>query len=125
METGKKYYTKEHLWIRIKDGDATIGVTAFGLKDLGKLVLVDLPSENDEVSEGDEIAFLEGAKGTYGLYSPVDGVISRSNEELLDRPELLNDQSDTTFILAIYNDDGFDTGQWLSEKEYSAYIKNL
>ncbi len=123
MESGKKYYTKEHLWIRIKDGDAHIGVTACGLKDIGKLVLVDLPSENDEVSEGDEIAYLEGAKGTFSLYSPADGVVSRINEELLDRPELLNDQSDTTFILSLYNDEGFDTGQWLNEKEYGAYIK--
>jgi glycine cleavage system H protein len=125
MDAGRKYYTREHLWIAVKDGNARIGITAFGIKDIGKLVLVDLTSENDEVSAGDEIAFLEGAKGTVSLYSPVDGVVAQVNEELLDRPELLNEQSGATYIADICSDEGFETSQWMNAREYDAYLQNI
>ena len=119
----RKYYTKDHQWIRIKDGSLYIGITSYGLKDIGKMVLIDLPSENEEVTEGDEIAFLEGAKGTVSLYAPCDGVVAEVNEDLLDRPELLNQKSDSTYIVAIASEDDFDKSELLTGDEYDAFIQ--
>lgn len=119
----KKLYTREHQWVKFKDGNIYVGITAHGLKDIGKMILVDLPSENEEVTEGDEIAYLEGSKGTVSIYAPFDGTIVEVNEDLLDRPELLNKESDNTFIVALYNEGGFDKPELLTGGEYDAYLK--
>ena len=125
MTAENKYYTKEHQWISFIDGIAQIGVTPYGLKDMGNLILVELPSVNEEVSKEDEIAFLEGAKSTLSLQSPFDGIIVLINQELLDRPEILNDQAETTFIVAICNNEGYDPSGFLNSDAYAAYLADL
>lgn len=122
MAPEKKFFTKEHEWIRIKEGKAYIGKTEFGMRDLGEMILIDLPSENEEVTQGDEIAYLEGAKSTVSICAPFDGIIAEINEALLDRPELLNRKCETTFILAIYNEAGYDTSECLNNDEYEDYM---
>jgi glycine cleavage system H protein len=122
MAADKRYFTKEHDWIKMKEGKAYIGKTEFGIKNLGNMILVDLPSENEDVMEGDEIAFLEGAKDTATIYAPFDGVVAEVNEDLLDRPEMLNKKCETTFILVIYNEDGYDTSSCMNNDEYEDYI---
>lgn len=119
----KKFYTREHQWVKFKDGNIYVGITSHGLKDIGKMILADLPSENEEVTEGDEIAYLEGSKGTVSLYAPYDGTIVEVNEDLLDRAELLNNHTEGTFIVALYNEDGFDKSELLTADEYDAYLQ--
>jgi len=122
MASEKKYYTKDHDWIRLKDGKAYIGKTEFGLRNIGDMILIDLPSENEEVTEGDEIAYLEGAKGTISVCAPFGGIIAEINEDLLDKPEHLNKKCESTFIVAIFSEDGYDTSECLNNDEYEDYM---
>ena len=36
-------YSKEHEWVKIEDGKATIGITNFAQESLGDIVYIDLP----------------------------------------------------------------------------------
>ncbi|MFU8839868.1 MAG: glycine cleavage system protein GcvH [Nitriliruptoraceae bacterium] len=83
-------YTDQHEWVRI-DGDVvTVGITAFAQDQLGDVVYVDLPTAGATVDQGQAIGEVESTKSVSDLYAPVAGEILSRNEELDERPELIN-----------------------------------
>ena len=50
MVPNDRKYTKEHEWVQIEDGVATIGVTDFAAGELGDIVFVEMPEVGDEMN---------------------------------------------------------------------------
>ncbi len=40
-----KYYTEDHFWLEVIDGEATIGITGYGVRELGDILSIRLPAE--------------------------------------------------------------------------------
>ncbi|MEU3770114.1 glycine cleavage system protein GcvH [Amycolatopsis keratiniphila] len=83
-------YTKEHEWLSVADGVATVGITAFAAESLGDIVFVQLPSVGDTVTAGEVFGEVESTKSVSELYAPVDGEVVEVNEATTDTPELIN-----------------------------------
>ncbi|ANN19384.1 glycine cleavage system protein H [Amycolatopsis orientalis] len=83
-------YTKEHEWLRVEDGVATVGITAFAAESLGDIVFVQLPSVGDTVTAGEVFGEVESTKSVSELYAPVDGEVVEVNEATTDTPEVIN-----------------------------------
>lgn len=83
-------YTKEHEWLRVEDGSATVGITAFAAESLGDIVFVQLPSVGDTVIAGEVFGEVESTKSVSELYAPVDGEVIEVNGATTDTPELIN-----------------------------------
>ncbi|QXV62395.1 glycine cleavage system protein GcvH [Amycolatopsis sp. TNS106] len=83
-------YTKEHEWLSVADGVATVGITAFAAESLGDIVFVQLPSVGDTVVAGEVFGEVESTKSVSELYAPVDGEVVEVNEATTDTPELIN-----------------------------------
>ncbi|KZB81388.1 glycine cleavage system protein GcvH [Amycolatopsis regifaucium] len=83
-------YTKEHEWLRVEDGVATVGITAFAAESLGDIVFVQLPSVGDTVTAGEVFGEVESTKSVSELYAPVDGEVVEVNETTTDTPEVIN-----------------------------------
>ena len=84
-------YTEEHEYILIEDGDvAVIGVTDFAASELGDIVFVELPEVGDEFSKGDTVGTIESVKAVADFFLPVSGEIIEVNADLLDNPEIIN-----------------------------------
>ncbi|AIG74724.1 glycine cleavage system protein GcvH [Amycolatopsis sp. NPDC058340] len=83
-------YTKEHEWLNVADGVATVGITAFAAESLGDIVFVQLPSVGDTVTAGEVFGEVESTKSVSELYAPVDGEVVEVNEATTDTPELIN-----------------------------------
>lgn len=85
-------YTKEHEWVR-DDGDVVrIGITDFAQDQLGDVVYVDLPAAGSEVDKDQPFGEVESTKSVSDLYAPISGVVRERNEDLEDRPELVNEE---------------------------------
>ena len=84
------FYEKTHEWLRADDGIATVGITDFAQGQLSDLTFVELPEVGRRVSAGDEVAVLESVKAASDIYSPIAGKIVEVNDELEDKPELIN-----------------------------------
>jgi glycine cleavage system H protein len=83
-------YTDQHEWAR-NDGDVVvIGITAFAQDQLGDVVYVDLPGAGAEVTAGQVFGEVESTKSVSDLYAPISGTVAERNEELDERPELVN-----------------------------------
>ena len=83
-------YTKEHEWVRIENDLGTIGITDYAQDQLGDLVYLDLPSSGAQVKQLDKLGEIESVKAVSDLYSPVSGEVVEVNQEVVDRPELVN-----------------------------------
>ncbi len=84
-------FTTEHEWIRI-DGDiATIGITDYAQEQLGDIVFVELPEEQENVEKGDTFGVVESTKSVSDLYVPLTGTVMETNDPLLDSPEIINE----------------------------------
>ena len=96
-------YTKSHEWLKEEDGVAVIGITEYAQDALGDLVFVNLPELGDEVTAGETFADVESVKAVSDIYSPVSGVIAEINEELLDAPELINENANDAWFIKVEN----------------------
>ncbi|GAA3575098.1 glycine cleavage system protein GcvH [Amycolatopsis ultiminotia] len=83
-------YTKEHEWLAVADGVATVGITAFAAESLGDIVFVQLPAAGEMVTAGEVFGEVESTKSVSELYSPVSGEVVEVNETTAERPEIVN-----------------------------------
>lgn len=87
---GDLRYTSDHEWVR-DDGEVlVIGITSFAQEQLGDVVYVDLPSAGAEMEQGQACGEVESTKSVSDLFAPVSGTVVERNEDLDDRPELVN-----------------------------------
>jgi glycine cleavage system H protein len=84
-------YTKEHEWVRVDGGTATVGITFHAQKELGDIVYVDLPKMGAAAEAGKTVGSVESVKAVSDIYSPVSGEVTEVNELLATSPEKLNE----------------------------------
>ncbi|RTZ71268.1 MAG: glycine cleavage system protein GcvH [Candidatus Neomarinimicrobiota bacterium] len=75
-------YTKDHEWVKIENGVATIGITDFAQGELGDIVFVELPEVGKSFNAGDTFGTIEAVKTVTDLFSPISGNIVAINEGL-------------------------------------------
>ncbi|WIV57457.1 glycine cleavage system protein GcvH [Amycolatopsis nalaikhensis] len=83
-------YTKEHEWLKVEDGVATVGITAFAAESLGDIVFVQLPEAGSTVTAGEVFGEVESTKSVSELYAPVSGEVVEVNGTTSDTPEVIN-----------------------------------
>ncbi|WP_373766103.1 glycine cleavage system protein GcvH [Jeotgalibaca porci] len=92
MAEQKTYFTEEHEWVQVVEGNTVrIGITDHAQEQLGDIVFIDFIAELGEVSKGDDIVTVESVKSVSDVYAPVSGTITKQNEVLNDAPETINE----------------------------------
>ncbi len=118
------YYTKEHIWIKIDNDIATIGITDYGQRQLGDIVFIDLPESDREVESGEVIASVESVKAISEIYSPVSGKIININEDLSNDPSIINsDPYRDGWICDIQMKDLSEVEDLMTADDYRAYLE--
>jgi len=85
-------FTKDHEWLRLDDGIATVGITSYAQEKLGDLVFVELPSVGAKFEMGAAAATVESVKAASEVYAPVSGEIVAVNDTLASEPGLVNSE---------------------------------
>ncbi|HTT09840.1 MAG TPA: glycine cleavage system protein GcvH [Burkholderiaceae bacterium] len=84
-------YTASHEWVRKEtDGTVTIGITDFAQEALGDVVFVELPEIGRKVAAEEACAVVESVKAASDIYAPLAGVVTATNNALVDKPESIN-----------------------------------
>ena len=112
------YYTNTHEWARVEDGNAYIGITDYAQDNLGEIVFVELPEEEDNVEANEVFSAVESVKAASDVISPVTGVIISVNDDLEDSPELLNEKPYENWIIKVKLEDENELDKLLNAKEY-------
>ena len=82
--------SKTHEYVYEKDGKYVIGLTDFAVEQLGDIVFVELPEVGSEFAQGDIFGTIESVKAASEIYAPVSFTVTEINEEVIEKPELLN-----------------------------------
>ena len=84
-------YSETHEWVRLEGDRATTGITDFAQNQLTDIVYVDIPEIGKKLKKGESLGVVESVKSVSDLYSPLSGKIVEVNENLKDRPQLINE----------------------------------
>ena len=84
-------YTKDHEWLRLEGEVAYIGITDYAQSELGEIIFVEVETVGETLQEGDVFGTVEAVKTVSEMFLPISGEILEYNEELTDKPELVNE----------------------------------
>lgn len=118
-------YSKEHIWVRVENGFAVIGISDFAQEELGMISGVELPDEGDDVEQDDSIGSIEARKTVAELYAPLSGTVRAVNHEVLDNPGLVNDDPyDGGWLVEVSLDDPDELKGLMSADDYIDHVEN-
>jgi glycine cleavage system H protein len=118
-------YHEEHEWARVKDAQATVGISDFAQDALGDIVFIELPKVGTTVKAGQQIGEIESTKTTSTLYTPVSGTIVQVNAELKDHPEIVNsDPYGKGWMLVIDLSNAGEIDSLMTAAQYDKFLAN-
>ncbi|QLH79514.1 glycine cleavage system protein GcvH [Halosimplex rubrum] len=116
-------YLDSHEWARVDDTSVRIGISEFAQDELGDVVFVDLPNEGDALTAGEDFGVVESIKAVSDIYAPVSGTVVAANDDLADRPELVNeDPYGDGWLIEVQLSDESELDDLLSAEEYRDQI---
>jgi glycine cleavage system H protein len=117
------HYTKDHEWISIEDGIATVGVTDFAQSELGDIVYVEVETLDEQIGISEVFGTVEAVKTVSDLFMPLSGTIIEFNESLEDEPEMVNeDPYGKGWMIKIKLDNPAEAGELLDAAAYKELI---
>ena len=118
-------YTKTDEWVRVEGDQATIGITDYAQDQLGDIVYIELPwDQGAQVSHETKFGDIESVKATSELVSPVSGEVVKANDELKDKPELINDSPyENGWMLVVKMSNPEEVNGLMGAEEYNDYLQ--
>ncbi|MDQ4066015.1 MAG: glycine cleavage system protein GcvH [Thermoproteota archaeon] len=120
-------FTKEHEWVKIKEeGAAIIGISDFAQEQLGDIVSIELPKAGGVFRQGQTMAIIDSVKASSDNYAPISGEIIEVNEELTERPEMINQSPyDSGWIAKIKPSNSEEFESLMTKEKYDRYIGEI
>ena len=117
------FYSESHEYVKVEGEFAYVGITDYAQEQLGNIVYVDMPSEGDEVTAGEEFGAVESVKAAGDLVSPVSGEIVEVNEALEDISELVNQDAFANWIIKVKLSDPSELDNLMDAEAYRKAIQ--
>lgn len=117
-------YTKEDEWIRVEGDEGVIGITDYAQDSLSDIVYVELPGEGETLNAGDSFGVVESVKAAADLYMPISGEVLAVNEEIIDAPELVNeDPYGKAWMIRVKITDPSELNNLMNAEAYQKYCE--
>lgn len=117
-------YSEEHEWVAPDGDNYRLGITDFAQEELGEVVYVELPEVGAEFGAEDEIGTVESVKAVAEIYTPIAGRVVAVNEQLVDQPELLNeDPHGEGWLVEIEPEEDTSVDHLKDAEAYQAFIE--
>ncbi len=117
-------FVDTHEWVRVVEGDLVeVGITHHAQELLGDLVYIELPKVGQHITFNETIGVVESVKAASDLYSPVVGVVTEINEQVVSDPTLANTEPHTVgWLFKVKLDNLAQLDKLMSADEYKAAI---
>ncbi len=117
--------TKTHEYLLEQDGKYEIGITDYAIQQLGDIVFIELPEVGTEFTKNEAFATIESVKAASEIYMPISGKVVEVNEQIVNTPELLNDDTfeDKWFIKIESSADQVEFADLLDYSDYKEEIE--
>lgn len=126
MEPEDLKFHEGHTWVRQEGEEYVIGVTDYAQDQLGDLVFIELPELGASIESDDPFGSIESPKAVEDLIAPVSGEVVRRNDEVVDNPEIVNDDPyGEGWLIAVKLDETTDLDALMSRDEYLDHVESL
>ncbi len=121
---GEIRFSSNHLWVRLEDDSrATVGLSEHLQEMLGEIYSLRLLEEGEEVVKDESFISVEARNGRRVLKAPVSGEVIEVNYEVLEVPEIINeDPLSEGWLVKIEMSSGQEFDDLLTEEEYQEYL---
>ncbi len=117
-------FTKDHEWVRLDGGIATVGITNHAQTQLGDVVFVELPEVGRKAAQGDAVAVVESVKAASDVFTPVGGEVVEVNGDLTGQPALVNEDAEgKAWFFKIKVSDAAELDKLMDRAAYEAFVK--
>ena len=118
-------YTKDHEWIKVEGGIATVGITDFAQGELGDIVYVEIETVGETLNKDEVFGTVEAVKTVSDLFMPVSGEVLELNPKLESNPECVNKNPyDNGWMIKVRIKDASEISSLLNAEDYKALIVN-
>ena len=116
--------SKSHEYVFEADGNYYIGLTDYAIEQLGDIVFVELPEVGSSYTKGEIFGTIESVKAASEIYMPVGGTVVEINEQLIEKPELLNESEfDEMWLIKVSSETYLEDNKDLLD--YSTYKEEV
>ena len=116
--------TKTHEYVLEEGENYVVGITDYAIEQLGDIVFIELPEVGSTFSKNEAFATIESVKAASEIYMPISGEVVEVNEEIVNSPELLNDESyENKWFVKIKSD--ADQVEFADLMDYSDYKEEI
>ena len=120
------YFTKEHEWVKVKEGIAAVGISEHAAHELGDITFVELPKMGKTVKQFEVLGSIESVKAASDIFSPVSGKVIKVNEALDAAPEIVNDSAeDAGWMAWLELANEAELGNLMTKEQYGEFLKSL
>jgi glycine cleavage system H protein len=120
------YFTKEHEWVKVKEGIGAVGISEHAAHELGDVTFVELPPMGKVVKQFEMLGSIESVKAASDIYAPLSGKVVKVNEALIDRPEIVNESAeDAAWMAWIEIADESELKNLMTREQYDEFLKTL
>jgi glycine cleavage system H protein len=118
-------YSKTDEWVRVEGDQAIIGITDYAQDQLGDIVYIELPWESgQQIAHEEKFGDIESVKATSELVSPIAGEVIKTNKELTEHPEYINDDPyDKGWLLVVKLANPSQLDSLISAEQYLNYLQ--
>ena len=119
-------FSKDHEWLRVAGGTATIGISDYAQEQLGDVVYVELPEIGQKFSAGAQAAVVESVKAASEVYAPASGEVVEVNNALDDNPALVNsDSTGQGWFIKLKLDNPAELEALMDDNSYQEFLAGL
>ncbi len=119
-------YLATHEWAMLEDGLVVVGITDYAQEQLGDIVYVELPQPGDTIEKSQSFGIIESVKAASDLFAPVSGEVVAANGELVDKPELVNQEPyEGGWMVKVQPEDEKQMNDLLTAEEYVVHLETL
>jgi len=120
------YFTKEHEWVKVKEGIGAVGISEHAAHELGDITFVELPKIGAVVKQFGVLGSIESVKAASDIFAPVSGKVVKVNEALDTAPEIVNESAeDAGWMAWVEIADESELKNLMTQEQYNDYLKTL
>jgi len=113
-------FSGAHVWVRIDDDVAVLGLSDYFQDQMGEITTLDLPDLGDVLRAKRRMGHVESEDASSPLEAPVSGEVVEVNPDVLESPDLVNAEPyGSGWLVKVRLEDRAELDDLISEEEYA------
>ena len=122
----ERKFSKDHEWVEVAGGVATVGITDYAQSQLGDVVFVELPPIGKKIAKDDAAAVVESVKAASEVFAPLSGEVTETNKAIVDDPAKVNAEAEgAAWFFKIKLGNAAELSELMDRAAYDTFVKSL